>query len=117
MRELMMRVEVPDAANAASLLAEVFPLQASVVQADDTWEVHIPGEHEPSRSLVEGLNAVQRWLVESKVPAATVHVDGRAYNIAAGLWVAPRGKSSTKRALDALERYERFRPATAGASS
>lgn len=105
----LMRVEVPDAARAASLLQEIEPLAGEAVGTRRRWEVRIPGTEQPRRSLVEGLNAVQRWLTSQQMRATTVHVDGRPYRIDAGLWSAPpraeriERRRRARRATDAVD--------------
>ena len=79
-----LRVEVPDEAHATSLLGYLQPFEVEMHTVNGHCEVSVDFVvRNPGSSVVDVLNAVDRWLLTADLPHVTVHLDGSSYTLSA----------------------------------
>jgi hypothetical protein len=77
-----LRVEVPDEEHAASLRRHLQPFDVETHTVSGHCEVSVVVWN-PRSSVVDVLNAVDRWLLTADLPLVTVHLDGSSYTLSA----------------------------------
>jgi hypothetical protein len=77
-----LRVEVPDEEHAASLRRHLQPFDVETHTVSGHCEVSVVVWN-PGSSVVDVLNAVDRWLLTADLPLVTVHLDGSSYTLSA----------------------------------
>ena len=75
------RVEVESAAAASDLVQGLVGMRPHVVLHDGRYGVEVHGAQASSRLVVGVLAAVEKWLMRSQMPSATVHLGDRAYTL------------------------------------
>ena len=79
-----LRIEVPDEEHAASLRCCLEPYDVETHTLNGHCEVSVDFvEWNPERSVVDVLNAVDRWLPTAGLPLVKVHLDGTSYTLSA----------------------------------
>lgn len=77
-------VEAPHDAAALALRQRLTGVPVEVVQlAGDACELRIGTGRESIQELVSIFNAIERWLVDERLPSTSVVVDGRQHTLVA----------------------------------
>jgi hypothetical protein len=78
-----LEVEAPDEQTARALIEALEGLHAEVEPDGRIIRMALGSDRGAEAAVVLALDAVDRWLVAHKIPAATVRLDGRPYTMTA----------------------------------
>ncbi len=76
-----LRVETPNEDLAQALMRRLAAFPTELARNGTPLEVQVSLVGDPDRAIVEVLNAVDAWLVESGLAAVRVHLDEHVYTL------------------------------------
>jgi hypothetical protein len=79
---MVIQVATQDAESAKRLVTELVGVfGGESVSLDPAGEIEVHSNGESNRTLIQSLEAVERWLEAAGIPSAEVRVDGRSYKV------------------------------------